>query len=140
MKNVISSVALLSVLQSEKKNSGGTFVLQSLKTGKDYTYQIARKKFGQNWYTQVSVEVGYLNFQRIGTYFRGKIYHSKQEVTAPSALAIAWVLRKVEEGQIDLLDSCVEISHTGNCLRCGQTLTDAQSIGRGLGPVCSQKK
>jgi hypothetical protein len=139
MKNIISSSALLSVLQAEKNNSGGTFVLQSKKTGKDYTYQMARKKFGGVWYTHVSVEVGYLQFQRMGTYFRGKIYRSKQVVTAPAALALAWVLQRVEEGHIDLVDNWVEISHTGNCLRCGQTLTDAQSIERGLGPVCRKK-
>lgn len=33
-----------------------------------------------------------------------------------------------------------EVMHdTGNCIRCGQELTDELSIERGYGPVCHKK-
>ena len=69
MSHKISSTALASVINSEKNNSGADFTLKSLATGKDFTYKIARKEFKGNWYTDISVEVGYLDFQYLGTYF-----------------------------------------------------------------------
>lgn len=138
-KHVISSTTLNSVIKAEKNNNGASFVIKSLTTGKDYTYTITRSKFNDKWYTHISVETGYLNFKRIGTYFNGKIYNKGVVINTPSAIAISWVLRKVEEGNFTLLDQNVEITHTGGCLRCGKPLTDANSIGRGLGPTCASK-
>jgi hypothetical protein len=51
-------------------------------------------------------------------------------------MAIAYVLGKAETKNFGLLDSLVEVMHTGNCLVCGKTLTDAKSIEFGLGPIC----
>jgi hypothetical protein len=139
MKHVIPSTSLTSVLKAEKNNNGASFVIKSLKTGKEYTYTITRSLFNGKWYTHISVEMEYMNFKRIGTYFSGKIYNKKNVVNIPTATAIAWVLSKVEEEKFDLLNENVEISHTGSCLRCGRVLTDGQSIERGLGPTCSSK-
>ena len=136
MSHVISSSALVSVINAEKNNSGADFTIKSLKTGKDYTYAISRSEFKGKWYTHVKVETGYLEFTRLGSYFNGKLYHKGKAVETPSATAIAFVLQKVEEGKIDFLDANVEVMHKGCCLRCGRALTDAQSIERGLGPVC----
>ena len=135
-KHVISSTALEMVIKAEKNNKGADFTIKSLATGKDYTYAISRSFFNGKWYTHVKVEQEYLNFKRIGSYFNGKIYNKGAVVETPSAVAIAWVLSKVEEGKFNLLDEKVEVMHTGCCLRCGRTLTDAQSIERGLGPTC----
>jgi len=136
MSHLISSSALVSVLGAEKNNNGADFTIKSLKTGKDYTYAISRSEFKGNWYTHVKVETGYLQFTRLGSYKGGKIFNKGKVVDTPSAVAISFVLAKVEEGKIDFLDANVEVMHKGCCLRCGRTLTDAQSIERGLGPVC----
>lgn len=136
MSHIISSSALVSVIGAEKNNSGADFTIKSLATGKDYTYAISRSEFKGKWYTHVKVEKAYLEFARLGSYFNGKIYQKGQVVETPSAVAIGFVLKKVEEGKIEFLDANVEVMHKGCCLRCGRALTDAQSIERGLGPVC----
>jgi len=136
MSHVISSSSLVSVIGVEKNNSGADFTIKSLATGKDYTYAISRSEFKGKWYTHIKVETGYLEFKRLGSYFNGKIYQKGQVVDSPSAVAIGFVLKKVEEGKIAFLDANVEVMHKGCCLRCGRALTDAQSIERGLGPVC----
>jgi len=136
MSHVISSSSLVSVIGAEKNNSGADFTIKSLATGKDYTYAISRSEFKGKWYTHIKVETGYLEFKRLGSYFNGKIYQKGQVVDSPSAVAIGFVLKKVEEGKIEFLDANVEVMHKGCCLRCGRALTDAQSIERGLGPVC----
>jgi hypothetical protein len=137
MSHIISSSALFSVIKAEKNNSGSDFTIKSIATGKDYTYAISRSKFKGNWYTHISVEQEYQKFVRLGSYFKGKIYQKGQLVSSPSATAICWVLERVEQSKFDLLDEKVQVMHTGNCIRCGRTLTDAQSIERGLGPTCA---
>ena len=139
MSHIISSSALYEVITREKNNKGADFTIKSLKTGKDYTYSISRSLYNGNWYTHVKVEVEYLKFVRLGTYFNGSIRHKGNLVDSPSAVAIAYVLGKVEAKQFDFLDSAVEVMHTGRCLVCSKTLTDADSIAFGLGPVCRAK-
>jgi len=136
MSHVISASALKSVIKAEKNNSGADFTLKSLKTGKDFTFAISRSFFNNTWYTHVSVETGYLSFTRLGSYFNGKIFNKGKVVDTPSATAISFVLQKVEEDKIEFLDTNMQVMHKGCCLRCGRALTDAQSIERGLGPVC----
>lgn len=139
MSHKISSTALESVLNNDKNNSGADFTLKSLATGKDYTYKIARKEFKGKFYTHVSVEVGYLQFQYLGTYFGGAVRRKGAPITTPSAQAIAYVLGKVEEKKFAFLDEKMDLMHKGACLVCGRALTDAQSIETGLGPVCRNK-
>lgn len=136
VKHTISSEALFSVIAAEKNNNGSDFTIKSKQSGKDYTYQISRKVFNNKWYTHIRVETQYLNFQYLGTYFNGKIYHKRQVVESPSAIAIAFVLNQVESKNFAWLDSKIEVMHTGSCLRCGRPLTDAISIQVGLGPIC----
>lgn len=136
MAHKISSSALYEVINREANNKGADFTIKSLKTGKDYTYKISRSEYQGRWYTHIKVEMEYLKFVRLGTYFSGRLTHKGQAVTTPAAEAIAWVLSRVEAKQFDTLDALVEVMHTGRCLVCGKTLTDAQSIEFGLGPVC----
>jgi hypothetical protein len=72
----------------------------------------------------------------LGTYYNGAIRHKGELVNTPSAIAIAYVLAKVELMVFNALDNQIDIMHTGNCLVCGKTLTDANSIEIGLGPIC----
>lgn len=128
--------ALLPVIVAEKKNNGAEFTVKSKVTGKDFTFKINRSEWNGNWYTHVKVETGYLDFTYLGSYFNGTIFKKRMPVKTPSAIAIAWVLKMVQNSKFDVLSNSVELMHLGSCLRCGRTLTDADSIQRGLGPVC----
>lgn len=137
MKTIIKAENL-SAIFGAKQNNGGSFTVKSKKTGKDLTFKIANKSWKGNTYTHVSVEVGYLEFQYLGIYFNGKIFHKKQLVKTQSADVIAWLIMHVQNGNFDKLNNSVEVMHLGNCIRCGKTLTDAQSIERGLGSECAK--
>lgn len=132
----ITAETLYRVITREANNNGADFTIRSVKTGKDYTYKICRSEYNGKWYTHIKVETEYLKFVRLGTYFGGAIRNKGAIVDSPSAVAIAWVLQKVELEKFTLLAESVEIMHTGNCLVCGKALTDANSIEIGLGPVC----
>lgn len=135
---VMSPEALENVITREKNNKGASFTIKSIASGKDYTFKIARSEFKGRWYTHVSVETRYMEFKRLGTYFNGQLTHKREAVQSPSAAAIAFVLAKVEAKKFDWLNEKVEIMHLGSCLCCGKTLTDAESIARGLGPICAK--
>jgi hypothetical protein len=136
MSHKISSSALFEVINRKANNKGADFTIKSIKTGKDYTYKISRSQYKDNWYTHIKVETEYLKFVRLGTYYNGAIRHKGELVNTPSAIAIAYVLAKVELMVFNALDNQIDIMHTGNCLVCGKTLTDANSIEIGLGPIC----
>jgi hypothetical protein len=137
-KKVISSASLMSLFVN-KNIKGGRFTLKSIKTGKEFTYSISRSEFKGNWYTHVKVENNYLEFKRVGSYFNGRITNKRMAVNTPSAKAIAFVLKAVEEKRFEFLDKSMETYHLGACVRCGKTLTDSESINRGLGAVCASK-
>lgn len=134
---LVSSYALGATLNSEKNNKGAEFTIKSKKTGKDFTFKIKRAEWNNAWYTHVYVETGYLQFKRLGCYFNGKIFNKHAVVDSPSAVAIGFVLDKVEKRQFEYLDRNTELMHLGKCLCCGRPLTDADSIQRGLGPICA---
>jgi len=140
MTVVISSKSLSNVLTREKNNNGAIFTIKSLKTNKDYTYKISRKFWKNKWYTHVRCENQYLNFNYLGSYFNGKLFKKGLINKNPAATAIAFILNWVEKGKFEWLDKNVEIMHEGHCLVCGKTLTDANSIKKGVGPVCSGHK
>ena len=137
MSHSISSRSMANLFVN-KNIKGGKFTIKSIKSGKDFTYSISRSEFKGNWYTHVKVETEYLKFKRIGTYFNGRITNKRQLVDTPSAKAIAFVLKAVEEKRFDYLDSVMLTYHLGSCIRCGKTLTDATSIEYGLGPICAK--
>ena len=77
-------------------------------------------------------------------YYQGK--KSTIGKGAPSALAFRWLWAHLTErisvgpwlstGKAGFLPISVRFWHEGRCGRCGRTLTDPESIKRGLGPVC----
>jgi hypothetical protein len=136
MKTIIASQNL-SAIFGNTNNNGGEFTVVSKKTGKDFTFKVANKSWNGNVYTHVSVEVNYLDWKYLGMFYNGKIFHKKQVINSPSAVAIAWLLAKVKESKFDLLNESVEVMHLGNCIRCGRPLTDVESIERGLGSKCA---
>lgn len=130
---IVNTEALSSLLKGEGKVVGAPFTVLSHKTHKDYTFKVSRAPYKNVWYTHVRVETGYLQFTYLGFYTGIGIMRKGSIVNTPSAIAAAWVLKRIVTGG-DL--SGVTIYHTGRCLRCGRELTDAQSIEAGLGPVC----
>jgi len=136
MKNLMNAMSLTHVITADKTNTGADFTVRSKRTGKDYTYKISRALYKGSWYTHVKVETQYMSYLYLGSYSRGGIYRKGQLVTTESAIAIAWVLERVEAKKAELLTSTIEVFHLGACIRCGRTLTDATSIEIGLGPVC----
>lgn len=136
MEKIIQAENLKHIFR-EKKNNGAEFTVQSLRTGKDYTFKVSRSKFKDYWYTHVYVEQGYDNFVRLGTFTAtGKISNKQTEVKTPAAEAIAWLLRQVVNKDYAKIRQNVKVMHTGSCLVCGRKLTDAVSIQTGIGPVC----
>lgn len=136
---VISSISLSKVISREKQTHGAIFTLKSKKTGKDYTYKISRKEYKGKWYTHIKCEMGYLQFKYIGSYFNGKLFKKGEVQKTPTSIAIGFVLDQVEKSHFKWLDTHMELQHEGKCICCGKTLTDAESIERGLGPVCFSK-
>lgn len=132
-KHIVDPNTLLKLITSSSGNSGA-FTIQSKRTQVDYTYQISRKLHAGNMYTFVKVEQGYQNFRFLGFYWNGSIQLKKQPVNTPAAVAIQWVLNKLEAG-VNLTDA-ISVYHLGRCLKCGKVLTDATSISIGLGPYC----
>lgn len=139
MSHLISSAALGATLNSEKNNSGANFTIKSNKTGKEFTYKIVRSEYMGRWYTHIKVETEYLKFKRLGTYYKGKIFNKKAIVETPSAIAISYILDKVEKSEIEFLDKNIQVMHMGKCLCCGKPLTDSHSIEIGLGPICASR-
>ena len=135
-KHEFNPESLLPVIKAEKNNSGAEFTVVSHATGKDYTFKISRSSFNGRFYTHVKVETQYQEYKYLGSYYRGKIYRKRNVIDSPAAVAIAWILDKVENGMFNVLNENVTFLHLGSCLRCGRTLTDQESIRIGLGPVC----
>lgn len=124
------------ILDAEVCTKGGKIVCKSIRTGKDLTYKIRKKQHKEKWYVGAFIEVGYNYFRYIGTYYKGELWKNNKPVDTISAKGIAWILRNVEQEKFDKVNSQVELMHTGNCIRCNRTLTDATSIENGLGPTC----
>ena len=67
-----------------------------------------------------------------------QFHHAKRNkritTEAPSYKAFVWLFVNMKHEQI--LDKCVLIYNSGKCAKCGRTLTDPESIERGLGSEC----
>lgn len=130
----------LSIMINNPTNSnGGKFTIQSIKTGKDYTFKIKRTNWKNNMYTHVYVEVEYMKFKHLGFYSKGNIIKGSEKVETPSVIGIAYILNLVEQEKFETLDNQIDIFHIGKCMVCGKPLTDAESIKSGIGPVCRNR-
>jgi len=136
------NLSSLFVADGEKKLNGAPFTIRSKKTMKDFTFKIAQKPFKGYPYLHVSVEKGYLEFGYMG-YFRdgqivkkNKLNGTTEVVHTPAASAVSWLLRQLKAKKYGELKDSIQLFHTGHCLKCGKTLTDAISITTGFGPIC----
>lgn len=135
--HAITSNPLEIVFNANVNCKGSIITCKSNLTGKDYTFKISKKIFKDKKFIFVSVETGYLNFTYLGFYWEGKILRKGGVVIdTPASNAIAYIFKQIEKNKIEKLNENVSFYHTGSCVKCGKTLTDAYSIEVGLGPYC----
>jgi hypothetical protein len=96
------------------------------------------------WVSVLSGTDNETNYAFIGTIFPSRSTteirpspRSRVHLDAPSAVAVAWLLRQVYLGSNDeALFGRATIWHEGSCGRCGRTLTVPESVSSGFGPEC----
>ena len=123
------------------------FTLVSKKTGKRYTYKVAKAKDSATRFF-VSQLIGqsnetdyaYIGFvDTAGTVSR--MLAGKQGDAERGAFkGLRWLLDKIENSNPLAMPEDVEFWHEGRCARCARVLTDPASIERGLGPECATKE
>jgi hypothetical protein len=114
------------------------FTIQSVPTGKHFTYYVARK--GAALFARVLTgddNYDYLGVVYLTTGLLLPTSASRYRAGAPSFDALAWFLRVLAKTPHDQIPKDVIFRHAGKCGRCGRTLTHPESLDTGLGPECS---
>ena len=119
---------------------------QSRRTGTRFTYRV--RQAPARHYDQrrpphfVAVLTGSDNengYSYLGCiYDRTRYAHGRKSYVAkdaPSAVAFAWVWRKLMAGE---MHPELGVWHEGRCGKCGRRLTTPESIAIGLGPTCAR--
>lgn len=132
----ITAESLATVVTRQKRNKGGPFTLTSAVSGVGYTFIIDRTPYSNTWFTHIHVEMALGHFLYLGTYFKGAIKRYGSSNNTDAAIAICYVLKKIEENKFNLLSEQLIIKHLGKCLVCGKPLTEASSVETGMGPIC----
>lgn len=136
-----SSAAVRQFIEGGK----ATFTLVSRKTGARYTYKVQRPAVQQTdrpclfakVLTGPSNESDYQYLGMIDDLALRRTKASRIGMDAPSYKALDWLLRSLDRG---LLPASVEFWHEGRCCCCGRKLTTPESIRRGVGPECAEKR
>jgi hypothetical protein len=120
---------------------------QSRRTGTRFTYRIRQAPERHCEQRQpphfVSVLTGSDNdtgYSYLGCVYDRRSYahgrKSRIARDAPSAVAFAWVWRKLVAGE---MHPELAVYHEGRCGACGRRLTDPLSISRGMGSSCWER-
>lgn len=126
-----------------------TFTLQSVATGKRFTYKVSTPNdFNPDrpiWF--VNVLTGQDNdhdFSYVGQIKRAGISYryehgrkARMAMSAPAMVAFIWWSRHMFER--DHMPEGVEFWHEGRCGACGRKLTVPESIELGFGPDCAER-
>ena len=80
-----------------------------------------------------------MNFLYIGYYLNGNLILKGKVNETSSAIAISYILNCIDNDKLQFINEKVEFYHLGKCIKCGKTLTDANSIESGLGPYCRSR-
>jgi hypothetical protein len=120
------------------KAGKATITLHSGTTGKHFTYQVKKHKDKDLWF--VSLMVGTNNdsdFAYLGYFYNDNKFKrsdkSCRDSSSPSFLAFEYFLNHIKS-----VPEKLGVYHSGNCCRCGRTLTTPESIEAGIGPECSK--
>jgi uncharacterized protein DUF6011 len=114
---------------------------RSEKTGTRFTYHVRlAPNDGRAPVHFVSVLTAPDHYEYLGVVRNGWQYshgtRSRVSTAAPSAVAFAWVWKRLSAGQTH---PSLSVYHEGRCGRCGRRLTVPESILSGLGPECARK-
>lgn len=106
-----------------------TTTFHNVETNNQCTYYIRKPRFKPYWSVYTGGE--YIGF------IRGDVFVANGELPAEFPIQKIKIFNFVWRHLIagDLLPN-IHILHDGTCGRCGKQLTDAESIKKGLGPVC----
>lgn len=119
------------------------FTLVSQKTGKRYTYRVAKAKDRDDmFFTSLLVgqnneqDYEYIGFIKAGSDRTELVAGKKGSPNHPAFKGLSWLLSSLERSNPPAMPDAVEFWHEGRCARCGRALTDPASIERGFGPEC----
>lgn len=117
-------------------------------TGKRFTFKVSKPLSKKNNFMSphyINVLVGgdnEYNYSFIGTVFLKNVFkHSDKSLLNKNSLSVkafAWFIDVVNTTHE--LATNIKVFHSGQCGRCGRTLTVPESILSGLGPECEKKK
>jgi len=133
------------------EGGNATLTIQSKVTNDRFTFRFRQPKHERDPQHHKPIWVSVLNgpdnessYAFIGSIFPDRSTtelrpssRSKVGLDAPSAQAVAWLLRQVYLGtNDDALFGRASIWHEGRCGRCGRKLTVPESVESGFGPEC----
>ena len=106
----------ISQLKNDKKSesTGNKMYFVYVKMGKSYEYA---------GYLLLNTESGNVEY-----------YKGKKGILTPESQPIkvlGYVFKNYKR-----MPKCVNVLHLGKCTKCGRSLTDVESIDRGMGPYC----
>lgn len=110
----------------------------NVESGTRFTYKVSAHEDGEPWFVRVRTGAGddQSAWSFLGTIFKDGAYrhgrNSPIAADAKSALSFIWIWARIESLPDDL-----QVWHEGRCVKCGRSLTDPESIVRGLGPICA---
>jgi len=110
------------------------FTIVSKVTKYRYTYRVRASKDKRISFVRLLTEPGHYTY--LGFIKNGELrLSSKSKMTTGSlpVEAFAWLLRRLNKGE---LHPMLEIWHDGHCGRCGRALTVPSSLASGFGPEC----
>lgn len=116
------------------------FTLVSKKTGKRYTYRVAKAKDSEDMFF-ANLLVGqnneqdyeYIGFVKTNNTHSELIAGRKGNPNHAAFKGLSWALRRLAQND---MPEQLEFWHEGRCARCGRALTDPASIEAGFGPEC----
>jgi hypothetical protein len=115
------------------------FTIKNEQTGNRFTYSVVKPNDETPYFVKVLRGANNeTDYSFIGSVFRNstsaKYVHSKKSKVSEDAQSVKVI--KYLLGNLSTLPSQIKIYHSGNCGKCGRTLTDPISIETGLGPHC----